>query len=396
MNKTLNMKTLFNFFGVVLMVMATVNTATAQARLRVVIFTPLFLDQTFDGDNNYKYGKTSFPKHINPGLEFYQGAQMAIDSLTKTDAQLDVYIIDSKANESLEERLGKTDVKNANLIITYCSGLDEIKTFADFGLKNNIPVINANIPNSGNTHANPYFIVVNPTLRTQVEELHDYLQEEFKRSNILFLSSAAAIDNQIKSLFIERQNETGKTPLQVKYLVTSTGLSSSAFTNNIDSTKSNVVVCGIMDVNEARKVNVALAELSKKYNIVSIGMPTWENMAGLSKTDLKGLEIIYGNPFYSAGTDRISRHIYREFYDKIGSRPTDMVYRGYEVTLWFSSLLTKYGKDFASNLSVKQPQIFSEYKIQPVFDKRNMMLEYFENKKIYFLRYKDGNLLSYK
>ena len=50
-------------------------------RQKIALFAPLYLDSAFEGAN-YKFDK-SFPKFLNPGLEFYQGAQMALDSLQK-------------------------------------------------------------------------------------------------------------------------------------------------------------------------------------------------------------------------------------------------------------------------------------------------------------------------
>ncbi|MBL7698369.1 MAG: amino acid ABC transporter substrate-binding protein, partial [Chitinophagaceae bacterium] len=46
-------------------------------RYQVAVFTPMYLDSAFDITSTYKYGK-SFPKFINPGLEFYEGAELAI------------------------------------------------------------------------------------------------------------------------------------------------------------------------------------------------------------------------------------------------------------------------------------------------------------------------------
>src|SRR5688572_26892480 len=53
---------------------------------KIAIFAPLYLDSAFDGNNEYRYAKNSFPKFINPGLEFYEGAQLALDSLNKEGA----------------------------------------------------------------------------------------------------------------------------------------------------------------------------------------------------------------------------------------------------------------------------------------------------------------------
>jgi hypothetical protein len=76
------------------------------------------------------------------------------------------------------------------------------------------------------------------------------------------------------------------------------------------------------------------------------------------------------------------------------ARPSDMVFRGYEVTWKFARLLSKYGKDLPSNLGNKQDKVFTDFDIQPVVNKKTMVLDYFENKKLYFVRWQDGIIKS--
>jgi hypothetical protein len=76
------------------------------------------------------------------------------------------------------------------------------------------------------------------------------------------------------------------------------------------------------------------------------------------------------------------------------ARPSDMVMRGYE-TIWrFVKLMMLYKSDFASNLSRKEFNVFREIDIQPVLNKQTMTLDYFENKKLYFLKWQDGIIKS--
>jgi hypothetical protein len=72
------------------------------------------------------------------------------------------------------------------------------------------------------------------------------------------------------------------------------------------------------------------------------------------------------------------------------ARPSDMVMRGYEATWRFSKLLLQYGKDIASNLGRKEFNIFRELDIQPVINKQTTALDYFENKKLFFVKWQDG------
>src|SRR5580692_2529373 len=68
----------------------------SNARHSVAVFLPLYLDSAYDAGGNYRYDK-NFPKFINPGLEFYEGAGLALDSLRKEGIRLDVHIYDTRS-----------------------------------------------------------------------------------------------------------------------------------------------------------------------------------------------------------------------------------------------------------------------------------------------------------
>src|ERR1700748_2280787 len=90
------------------------------ARHPLAIFLPLFLDSAFDASGNYRYDK-NFPKFINPGLEFYEGAQLALDSLKKEITGLnglDVQIYDSRsASQPLQQVLASPAFQRTGLIL---------------------------------------------------------------------------------------------------------------------------------------------------------------------------------------------------------------------------------------------------------------------------------------
>ncbi|MCR6719979.1 MAG: hypothetical protein NVV59_06680 [Chitinophagaceae bacterium] len=79
---------------------------------RIAVFAPIYLDSAFNNLNEYRYGKNEFPKFINPGLEFYEGVQMALDSLELEGAELEVFIYDTRsAKESLASQLQKSSCR---------------------------------------------------------------------------------------------------------------------------------------------------------------------------------------------------------------------------------------------------------------------------------------------
>src|SRR5258705_11232786 len=102
-----------------LVVQTEVLFAQNGSKQRIAVFAPLYLDSAFDATNSYRYDK-NFPKYINPGLEFYEGVQFALDSLSKENAQLEVFVFDTRSTKTLlMEQLNQLDT--VDLIIGHAN-----------------------------------------------------------------------------------------------------------------------------------------------------------------------------------------------------------------------------------------------------------------------------------
>ena len=372
-----------------------VQAQNSTTKHKIAVFAPLYLDSAFNELDEYRYAKNAFPKFINPGLEFYEGAQLALDSLNKEYAQLEVFIYDTRsAKESLAEQLNKPEMDSMALIIAHCN-TSEVKQFADAGLKRNIPVINANLPNDGGTNGNPFFVLLNPTLRTQCEGIYRHIQKYYSLNPIIVFRKKGQLEDRVKLYFDEFGKNTVGVPLKMKYVDLTDSFTVNHLKPYLDTTNQTLCIAGSLDENFGRRLAQQLANLKKqKYLSSVVGMPTWDNIKDFNKPEYKGLEITFSNPFYNAKLDKFSQSIINHFNNVMYARPSDMVFRGYEVTWKYARLLLQYGKDLSSNLSNKSHKVFTDFDIQPVVNKENMSLEYFENRKLYFLKWQDGVIKS--
>ncbi len=361
------------------------------SRHKIAIFAPLYLDSAFNDTAGYRYAKNVFPKFINPGLEFYEGAQLALDSLNKEYAPLEVYVYDTRsASETILQQLNKTEMNDVELIITYCSSA-EVKIFADAGLRKNIPVINANLPNDGNVTGNPFYVMLNSTLKTQCEGIYKHIQKYYALNPLVVFRKKGTLEDRIRSYFDDFGKSTVAIPLSLKYADLPDSFTVTHLMPYLDTTNQSLCIAGSLDENFGKRLVQQLAILKKqKYTSIVMGMPTWDNIKDFNKPEYKGMEIVYSTPFYNAKMDKVSLSITNYFNRVMFARPSDMVFRGYEVTWKFARLLMQYGKDIASNLANKQIKLFTDFDIQPVFNKQNMTLDYFENRKLYFLKSQDG------
>ena len=365
---------------------------TEVVKHKIAIFAPLYLDSAFDNNDEYRYARNVFPKFINPGLEFYEGAQLALDSLNKENAPLEVFIYDTRSSkETLTDQLSNSELNGVELIIAHCSSA-ELKAFAEAGLRKNIPVINVNLPNDGGVTGNPFFVVMNPTLKTQCEGIYKHIQKNYSLNPIVVFRRKGQLEDRIKSYFDDFGKSTVAIPLQFKYVDLTDSFTVNQLKPYLDTTNQTLCVAGSLDENFGKRLTQQLASLKKqKYQATIMGMPTWD-VISFNKPEYKGIEIIYSTPFYNAKTDKVSVSINNKFNKIMYARPSDMVFRGYEVTWKYAKLLMQYEKDLASNLSNKQNKVFTDFDIQPVIGKQNMTLDYFENKKLYFLKWQDGVL----
>ncbi len=359
---------------------------------KIAIFAPLYLDSAFDYNDEYRYAKNVFPKFINPGLEFYEGAQLALDSLNKEKAPLEVFIYDTKSSkETLAQQLNNTELNDVELIIAHCSS-SEIKIFADAGLKKNIPVINVNLPNDGGVTGNPFFVVMNPTLKTQCEGIYRHIQKYYSLNPIVIFRRKGQLEDRIKGYFDDFGKNTLAIPLQLKYVELTDSFTMNQLKPYLDTTNQTLCIAGSLDENFGKRLTQQLAALNKqKYQATVMGMPTWDGI-GFNKPEYKGIDIVYSTPFYNSKIDKVSVSITNKFNKLMFARPSDMVFRGYEVTWKYAKLLMLYNDEITSNLANKQVKVFTDFDIQPVISKQSMTLDYFENKKLYFLKWQDGVL----
>lgn len=363
--------------------------AQDSAKHKIAIFVPLYLDSAFDEFNNYRFDK-QFPKFINPGLEFYEGTQLALDSLSKEGVGLEVYVYDTRSGkQSLAQQLEEVETNEVEMIMAYATP-QETWSIASAARSKKIPYINVNLPIDDGITNNAYFVILNSTLRTHIERIYKYVQKYYPLNPIVVFRKKGQMEDVIQSYFDEAGKNTMSVPLKLKYVDLPDSFLVNQITAVLDSNRHTLCIAGSLDENFGKRLTTQLASLPQ-YHVTLMGMPTFDNLAKeFIKPEYKGLEIIYSTPFYNSRSDKVSQNITNYFNTKMYARPSDMVMRGYEATWRFAKLLLKYGKDISSNLTRKEFNVFREFDIQPVINRQTNTLDYFENKKLFFVKMQDG------
>jgi len=363
--------------------------AQPTSPLKIAVFAPVYLDTVFSG-NNYLLGNNNIPRTILPGLDFYNGIQLAIDSLNAEGQSLSVLFYDSKSNtQSIKEILASDPLQDVSMIIASFNHRNDIKPLANFALNKQIPLISMTYPNDGGVKANPYFALVNPTLTTHVEGIYKYLQKNYPTEPILYVKRTGALEDMIEGLFQDLNKKTPALPLKIRTVSATDSTNIASFNAILDSTKTNIIFCG--SLNENFGINlVKSTATNKNYKAVLIGMPTWDAIKDLGK----GTEIIYSTPYKYNRTDKLAQYINTSYRNKVSGRPSDMVFKGFEAMYHFGKLLIKHQNNIVTQLSDNSFTLFNEFDFVPVKSKSENIPAYLENKRIYYIKKIDGLIKS--
>lgn len=387
------MKGIIAVLLVILVNSFTIQESPAQeAPIKIAVFAPIYLDSAFNG-NNFKLSNTNLPKYLLPGLEFYNGVMMAIDSLNADGVNAEVLIYDSKQSESaIQEILTKPELAGVSLIIASFNNRNEIKPLADFALSKKIALISETYPNDGGVSENPYFVLINSTLRTHIDALYKYLQRFHSTDNLIWVKRKGTLEDMIQGFFTELQKKTPSLALRIKTVEMADSLNQQSLLAGLDSNRNNVLICGSLNEPFGTAIVKTLAD-NKDYKGTVIGMPTWDGFKDLNKPEYKTVEIIYSSPYHFPRTDKIAISISIKYKNKFQARPSDQVFKGFESMYHFSKLLLKHKEAFLNNLSDKSFKVFNDFDIQPIrFKRESAIADYLENKKIYILKKLDGQV----
>ena len=355
---------------------------------KVAIFSPLYLDSVFD-NGNYKYGK-KFPKFISPGLDFVQGAMIALDSLSLPDGNIEARIFDSKATvENIEALINSKKLDSFHLIIGAVKD-EDLQMLARFSKQKNIPFISATFPNDAGVIENPFMVIVNSTLKTHCEAIYSFLLQSHPTDKIYLVKKTGIQEDRIQEYFKKINAPDGKPLLNIETININEDFG--LIKAKLDSNRNTVIIGGSLNETFAFKLTSAMFALNKNYRLTLVGMPNWDGFTSLNKKKaFTDFPVYYTSPYYNSKWNKYSKLIQAVYLKKYKATPTDMSYKGFESVYLFARLLSRYPNDFISHLNDYSFKVFNEYNFKPVFVSKSSLPDYFENKHVYFIKMLNGN-----
>jgi ABC-type branched-subunit amino acid transport system substrate-binding protein len=355
---------------------------------KIAVFSPIYLDSAFSG-KNYNHGK-NFPRFTLQGIGFVQGAMIALNNFPIESCQIETFIYDSKSDSANIQNLIETNVLDDIEMIIASVKDRELVLLSKFCLRKKIPLISATFPNDAGISQNPFFVILNSTLKTHCESIFSYLLQTHTNEKIIHVRKSGNQEDRISNYFQNINKPDNKSLLNIKTI--SLDSNYSQIKNALDSTRLNIIIAGSLDESFAVEIYKILKTCLPKYKIQLIGMPNWDGFGAFSqKSNAKSSDfpIYYTSPYYNNKTDIFSSSIQSTYLKSYKGSPTESVFKGFESMYVFSRFLSE-GQSL-SGINLKSINVFSDFKIIPIkLNRESDQVDYFENKHLFFLKKQNG------
>lgn len=361
----------------------------ANKTYHVALFAPLYLDSVFTGSK--LKSENSIPNFTVAGLDFIQGAQIALDTLNLKGQHIDAFIYDSKSfSEPVSTLIKNGKLDNTDLIIGSVKE-PEYSVLAQFAAQRKIPFVSATYPNDGDVKQNPFLIIANSTLKAHCEAIFSYLLQKHGTDNIYLVKKKN--DNRIDNYFKEINLADGKLLLKIKTIMLDSSISSAGLKYLVDTTKPIVVIGASLDPVFSQKLADACYPVQKTNPFVFIGMPNWDGFPGwYKKSAYTDFPIRYTSPHYDAKNNAYGDFLNSKYFELYRMKPSDMVEKGFETTYYFTSILLNHSVDFMSNINDTSEAVFHNFNFRPVYHNKSSTPDYYENKHLFIMQILNGEI----
>lgn len=303
--------------------------------------------------------------------DFYLGAKMAIDSLSKKGYRFKVQVFDSNASvKGIREALRNSEIENTQVIIG--PFLPRIFNELAKNIENSIPLL-VPLSNSEDIKLKANVYQTLPATSYQKEVMLDYIANRFNNSNILILSDG---QNPIEDIIKKLPNSKIVNNLEKDVL-----------SSLIKTDQDNIAIVNSNDLIFLSEVIQKLHSLRIKNNqpisirLVALEKGSAFDNSSISNTQLSALHFTYPSVNKFSKKDN---NFSKDFERKYGMLPNKYIIRGFDITM---DVLLRLGinSDFkAANENIEQTSyIENKFIYEPNFSRGGG----YENRGVYIMEY---------
>lgn len=358
---------------------------------RLALLLPFLTDQTGpDG--------TIVPEKSALALQFYGGANLALQKLSEEGMNLSVEVFDTQVDDNDFQRLlSNPRLAKAQVVIGPVRP-SHVGLMAERIKQTRQILISPESPTMDLTSGNPDFIQINPSLRAHCAAIAQHILRRHRSDAVVLVCKQKEAD---RLPFFQQANTPGNKPFTELILPdAATNFDNVDFKPYFKPGRTAVFVLPTWASQDFVMAFLRKLSAIKGSNTVEVyGMPQWKNFENIEPVYFESLNVrITAASFVDRNTEE-ARAFRQAFYAAYGTIPDDNACNGYDITLLTGRLLRRYGLSFPQRLPSERPMegLRGKYQFGKVYatanagagDNRLEAYDYLENTFVHILKFQN-------
>lgn len=322
------------------------------------------------------------------GLDFWQGANLAIDTLTSLGLNLTVNVLDNErkgfmmSSSAILDKLGQSDLVIGPVFP------ESFKSAALFSSTYKIPLVSPLSPSSLAAYQNPYFIGMYPTIEHHAQADACYIKQNFGNEKVVVLQTSDPADLKMTTPFVAELQRNGKTATVVK--VNKTTPDFAAFDKSFPPNKRRVIVMASTNPMFITSFYNHLKEDTLNETVV-FTHPNFDKTENLNIDLVQRMNTYTSSAYDVDYTNPKVIEFVRKYREVYGTDPSETAIRAYGIVWYFGKVFQISNTDFFNNLDKFPMQLL----YTKVMMERNEITGY-HNTGVQILKYQDYDLVEQK
>ncbi len=326
---------------------------TKKNKYEVGLFLPFKFPETdlINLDELAK-NKANFPQQQTLALDFYEGFKKAIDSVSGSDFEINLKLVDTDDRDSskLEAYCKTSEFKNLDVAFgPIYSGT--FKTVSAFAKTKGLPIVSPVLQQNKILYNNPLISKVTPSLFTMIESLADYCSDSLLNSAHFILVNTTTKDAQYISAFKNRFNENllnhNRTLKDSITIVKGIEGVKKAYVPN----KKNIVIALTNNPVYLQDFITQLFVFSDKKDFALFGFNNVSNIDNLDQEYLDKLNFHFASSNHIDYTDAQIIQLAKQYQDLHSTDATEYYFQGFDIGMYYLTQLKKAGPSLFLNLN---------------------------------------------
>lgn len=294
-------------------------------------------------------------------LSFYEGMLVALDSLQKAGANINLRVYDiPKDNPVLSKVLQKPELKESDLIIGLLFA-DDFEKAAKYAKQNNIPIVNPLSRRRDVINDNQWVIKVYPDKVSQQEMLARVFDQTTNNQVYIVRANKFQSADYANSLYKKLKEVDRIDPnrfSRIRMVVDSVSWVKQMTQNDENPTVLVVAENPAYVMDFLRKMGQGA--VNGKIRI--IGLPNWQDIDKLEVGLIDKLNFHFLAPYLVDYKNEDVKGFISTFRNRFAAEPDELAYSGFDLTWFFSHSMIQFGDNFIDCLnSTRAKCILSAY-----------------------------------